>query len=138
MSKTEYKGSRHATREALVKYLYAIEFQEESAEKFLDTYEGAHANDINRDFFSKLLKGVEEHKEELDKIIEEHSENWNMDRIAKIDLAILRIALFEMLHMKDIPESVSINEAVELAKTYSHDDAGAYINGILGSVQKKK
>ncbi len=138
MGSTGNKGSRRATREALIKYLYECEFQDVTLDSFLSNYDGAPASDINRDFIEELSTGIREHKEELDKAIEERSEKWQIDRIAKLDLEILRTAIYEMKYREDIPESVSINEAVEIAKTYSHDDAGSFINGILGNVQKEQ
>lgn len=138
MSSTGNKGSRRATREALVKYLYANEFQEVALDSFLSNYDGAPASDINKEFIAELSAGIAEHKEEIDKLIEGRSEKWQIERIAKLDLEILRTAIYEMKYREDIPESVSINEAVEIAKTYSHDDAGSFINGILGNIQKQK
>ena len=77
-------------------------------------------------------------KEEIDKAISDNSNKWKINRIPKTDLAILRLATIEILYMEEIPEAVSINEAVELSKVYCDDNAGSYINGILGSIGKNK
>ena len=72
-----------------------------------------------------------EHREEIDSQIKALAHNWEFDRIAKIDLAILRVAMFEMIYRKDIPPVVSINEAIDLSKQFSNADAKRFINGIL-------
>jgi N utilization substance protein B len=67
-------------------------------------------------------------------MINKHAKGWTISRMARIDVAILRVAVYEILYREDIPFSVSVNEAVELAKKYSHDGAGSFINGILASI----
>ena len=71
---------------------------------------------------------------EIDEIIETKAKSWTIDRIAKMDLPILRVAIFEIKHREDIPVGVSINEAVELAKKFGSDDSAKFINGLLGQV----
>lgn len=88
------------------------------------------------DFASELVHGVWRHSGELDEIISDYSQNWKLGRIARIELTILRLAIFEMLHRDDIPLKVAINEAVELAKRYGDDKAKNFINGILDAVAK--
>ena len=85
-----------------------------------------------------LVLGVWSHQQDLDKIIAELSQNWKLERIAPLDLSILRMAVFEMLFLNNIPVKVAINEAVELAKKYSDHMAPGFINGILDSVAKLK
>jgi N utilization substance protein B len=82
-------------------------------------------------FGEELIHGVIEHIAEIDSQIKGLAHNWDFDRIAKIDLAILRIAMFEMIYRKDIPPVVSINEAIDLSKQFSNADAKRFINGIL-------
>ena len=82
-------------------------------------------------FVEEIIQGVIEKCAELDAKIKGLAHNWDFDRIAKIDLAILRIAMFEMIHRKDIPPVVSINEAIDLSKEFSNADAKRFINGIL-------
>jgi len=87
-----------------------------------------------RDYYSfgdDLIHGVIHHIEEIDKVIREYLRNWEFERIAKVDLAILRLAIYEMLKRRDIPPIVSINEAIDLSKEYSIPDAKRFINGIL-------
>jgi N utilization substance protein B len=88
-------------------------------------------------FAEELIHGAIEHVEELDGHIKTLAHNWEFERIAKIDLAILRLAMFEMLHRKDIPPVVSINEAIDLSKQYSSADAKRFINGVLDRMKDK-
>jgi transcription antitermination protein NusB len=96
--------------------------------------------DKPRDYYAfadELIHGAIEHVAELDGHIKTLAHNWEFDRIAKIDLAILRLAMFEMLHRKDIPPVVSINEAIDLSKQYSSADAKRFINGVLDRMKDK-
>lgn len=88
-------------------------------------------------FAEELIHGTIEHVAELDGHIKALAHNWEFDRVAKIDLAILRLAMFEMLHRKDIPPVVSINEAIDLSKQYSTVDSKRFINGILDRMKDK-
>jgi len=88
-------------------------------------------------FAEELIHGTIEHLEELDGHIKALAHNWEFERVAKIDLAILRLAMFEMLHRKDIPPVVSINEAIDLSKNYSSADAKRFINGVLDRMKDK-
>jgi N utilization substance protein B len=86
-------------------------------------------------FAEPLIQGVLEHREELDEVIKKHAQNWELHRIAAVDRNILRLAIFEMLHRDDIPPVVSINEAVDIAKKFSTQDSGKFVNGILDKVK---
>ena len=89
-------------------------------------------------YVSQMLEGVGTHSEELDEIIGRYSKDWAIERIARVDLSILRVAIYEMLYRKeDVPTGAAINEAVELAKRYGGERSYAFINGILGSVAKE-
>ena len=81
-----------------------------------------------------LVNGVNEHMEQLDGLISEHARDWKLERMPVIDKNLLRMALFEMLYLDDVPAAVAINEAVELAKIYSTEDSSRFVNGLLGSV----
>ena len=96
------------------------------------------ARDFETDAFTeKLSGGVGERLEELDQVIETYAVGWSKSRISKVALSILRISIYELKHMEeDVPVSVSINEAVELAKKFATDEDAAYVNGILGSFAK--
>ena len=132
MSKGQF-ALRREGREAALQYLYAWSLNPpadlpgdlrlffEGREKPRDQYA----------FGEELIHGVIEHVDDIDARIRALAQNWEFDRIAKIDLAILRLAIFEMLYRKDIPPVVSINEAIDLSKQFSNADAKRFINGIL-------
>jgi N utilization substance protein B len=86
-------------------------------------------------FADKLICGVLEHRPALDKTIQEHTQNWDLNRMAAVDRNILRLAVYEMLYRDDIPPIVSINEAVDVAKKYSTEDSGKFVNGILDKIK---
>ena len=95
-------------------------------------------NDEDKQIFDPLINGVETEKNFLSGTIAEYARGFALERIYKIDLAIILIASYEILFLPDVPDKVSVNEAVELAKTYSTDNSPAFINGILASVIKEK
>jgi N utilization substance protein B len=86
-------------------------------------------------FADPLIRGTLEHRDEADAVIKKHAKNWDLHRIAAVDRNILRLAIYEMLHRDDIPPVVSINEAVDIAKKFSTQDSGKFVNGILDKVK---
>ncbi len=89
-------------------------------------------------YVSQMLEGVLAHTAEIDEFVSRFSKDWMIDRIARVDLSILRVAIYEMLYRKeDVPTGAAINEAVELAKRYGGERSYAFVNGILGSVAKE-
>lgn len=86
-------------------------------------------------FAEPLIRGVLEHREAIDERIKKHARNWEFHRIAPVDRNIMRLAIYEMLHRDDIPPVVSINEAVDIAKKFSTEDSGKFVNGILDKVR---
>lgn len=86
-------------------------------------------------FADPLIRGTIEHREECDEQIKKHAKNWDLHRIATVDRNIMRLAIYEMLHREDIPPVVSINEAVDIAKKFSTQDSGKFVNGILDKVK---
>jgi transcription antitermination protein NusB len=82
----------------------------------------------------RLVEGVAEHAVRIDELIDTHASNWSIDRLPDVDRAILRMAVFELLWVDDVPDAVVIDEAVELAKALSTDDSPAYVNGVLGAI----
>ena len=87
-------------------------------------------------FASQLFMGICEHLADIDKVIGQHSDHWKIGRIGKVELAILRLSLFEILHRKDIPLKVAINEAIELAKGFGDESSRSFVNGILDAVAR--
>jgi N utilization substance protein B len=88
-----------------------------------------------RAFAEPLIRGALAHRAELDERIRKHTRNWELHRIAAVDRNVLRLAIFEMLHREDIPPVVSINEAVDIAKKFSTQESGKFVNGILDSLR---
>jgi len=88
-----------------------------------------------RVFAEPLIKGTLEHRDQSDELIKKHAQNWELHRIAAVDRNILRLAIYEMLHRDDIPPVVSINEAVDIAKKFSTQDSGKFVNGILDKIK---
>lgn len=88
------------------------------------------------DYVEKVFCGIFDNLSEIDAKITENLRGWKLNRISKVSLSLMRIAVYEMLYMEDIPDSVSINEAVTLAKKYSTQDDSAFINGVLGTISK--
>ena len=86
-------------------------------------------------FAEPLIRGALEHRDEADALIKKYAKNWELHRIATVDRNILRLAIYEMLHRDDIPPVVSINEAVDIAKKFSTQDSGKFVNGILDQVK---
>ena len=92
----------------------------------------------DRAYITRVLDGVLSHLDELDAEISADSRDWSIQRMPKVDLTILRLATWEILHEEDVPGSVAINEAVELAGRYSEPVSGRFINGVLGTILRKK
>jgi N utilization substance protein B len=88
-------------------------------------------------FTRELVEGVEARRDELDDLLEEQAVDWHVERIAPLERAILRVALYEMLYRSDVPDEVAIDEAVEISKLYCGSQAPGFVNGILGGIQRK-
>ncbi len=89
-----------------------------------------------RDFTEELVKGTHKHIVKINGLIHQCAKNWSIDRMAVVDRNVLRMAIYEILYRMDIPTSVTINEAIEIAKKFGTDDSGAFINGILDRVAR--
>lgn len=128
---------RRASREIAMKLLYQLEFQKEDKDEQIKTvFEENVLTENDKKYITEIIDGVDHNLNYIDKTIEKYSKGWKISRISKVDLSILRLSIYEITFRDDIPFNVSINEAVELAKKYSSEDAGAFINGILGKIAK--
>jgi transcription antitermination factor NusB len=128
-------GKRRRARELAIKVLFHMEFSPGDANKAFDLISGSFGSSGSTEAFARrLVLGVCGEKEALDAFIRRSSRNWRLERMSRVDRIILRLGLFEMLHMEDIPPKVSIDEAVELGKIYGIEDSGAFINGILDNI----
>lgn len=132
--------SRKKARDNAFKCVYELEFgRDENLEKILNNcYEENNNKPDEKEYIEMVLKGIKENLAEIDNIILSKLKNWSFDRIAKIDLAILRLAIYEIKYVEDIPEKVSANEAVELAKTYGNNDSKSFVNGVIAKVIESK
>lgn len=131
---------RTETRELAFRLIYSIEIQKEMDEEQIELF--LQENEIEgkeqEDYIKQIFNGIKQNKEEILALISSNlKEKWTVDRISKIDLAILEVAVYEMIYSK-LPYKVVINEAVELAKKYGEDSSKSFINGILASIVKKE
>lgn len=137
MTSVNTKTYRRAAREDALKALYAWELggglEDDHTVAFPEAFDGRR----DEDYFSFLTGGVKEHRMELDAEISAFSENWRIERISKIDLTILRIAIYEMLFSEDTPCEVSMNEAIELDKKFGSGD-GTFVGGILAGFYRAR
>jgi len=130
------KLSRRITRESAMKLLYQFQLRDDDIDEqislFLDETEDLE--NLDKDFFLDVVHGVLKNKEEIDQLIQTYSKGWKLERMPKVDLAIMRLAVYELKYRDDIPMNVSINEAVELAKKYGGEQSKNFINGVLGKI----
>jgi len=128
-------GKRRKARELAIQVHFHLEFNPgDPKEEFDLICENFNSRDSIRSFSEKLVTGVCEKKEELDRLIIRASKNWRLDRMPRLDKCILRLAAFEILFMEDIPPKVSIDEAVEMGKKFGGKDSGSFINGVLDNI----
>ncbi len=129
---------RTNSRRTACQVLYSGAIRQKSALELLDNGEIMCLDSPLDDYAYKLVQGVESNKGHIDAKITSVSENWKLERMPLMDAAILRIALFEMMYVDDVPISVSINEAVELAKIFGGgDDSPRFVNGVLGNIARQ-
>ncbi|MHB1391751.1 MAG: transcription antitermination factor NusB [Clostridia bacterium] len=138
--------SRRLARESAIQFLYSTDYNknenlEEMLKEFFEAQEESTENKpqeaLNKNdfrFAEEIIRGTIENLQQIDQLIQSNTVGWAKERIAKVDLAILRLALYEILFREDIPASVAINEGIELAKKYSTDESGGFVNGILGKI----
>ena len=128
-------GERRRARELAVQVLFHLEFSHDDPSEVFDLIcENFDARKSIRDFSRKLVLGVYDKKKTLDKVISEASKNWRINRMARLDKSILRLAAFEIMFVEDIPPKVSLDEAVEIGKKFGGEDSGRYINGVLDNI----
>jgi N utilization substance protein B len=127
--------ARRKSRELALRMLYQMETNGEDPEAMLIKYCTIFPYQKNVvDYTRLLLAGVKRDKEAIDGCLQGASEHWRLDRIAHVDMSILRLAVFEMLFSEDVPPKVAIDEAIELAKKYGNDESREFVNGVLDRV----
>jgi transcription antitermination protein NusB len=141
--------SRRISREYAIQFLFSLDFNKtDDVEKQLEEFllhtqehreeEDSALNESSKRYTLDVVKGTMQHIEEIDKIIDFHTTGWKKERIARVDLAIIRLAIYEIMFDNDVPDSVAANEAIELAKKYSTEESGSFVNGVLGKVIRGK
>lgn len=142
--------SRRLSREYIVQFLFSADFNQnenehELLENFFSSIEDLDEEDAvasikenDKKFAVEIIEGTLEKLDEIDAAIEKSALDWKRERIAKVDLAILRLAIYEILFRDDIPDSVTANEAIELAKKFSTEESSSFINGIIGKIIRDK
>jgi N utilization substance protein B len=129
---------RRKSREYALQLLFQLDIRKEKPsitlfKRFWTEYD---PDDEVREFTEEIVKGTYKHLRDIDGKILASAKNWSLDRMASVDRNVLRMASYEILHRMDIPLSVTINEAIELAKKYGTDESGAFVNGILDNVAR--
>ena len=127
---------RHQSREQAFKFLFENTFEANSAEEIMENAEIMREEKVSK-FSRNLFEGTLENLSVIDKNIDENLMGWKRERISRTALAILRLAIYEIMFEEDTPNKVVANEAVELSKEYSTKEESAYINGVLGSIIRK-
>ncbi len=131
---------RTEARELAFKLIYSLEIQKNMEEEQIEIFfeENEITNNEEKEFIKTIFEGLINNKSEIEELIQNNlKEKWTIDRISKIDLAILKVAIYELIYSK-VPYKVVINEAVELAKKYGDDSSKSFVNGILASIVKDK
>lgn len=128
-------GLRRRARETAIKILYAMDVLDCGAETAIADYVAQFGEDpAAQEFADLLVRGVDGRKEEIDEAIKRASQNWRLERMARVDRNILRAAVFELIWVPDVPKRVTLNEAIELAKRYGAEESSAFINGLLDRI----
>ncbi|EAC7825499.1 transcription antitermination factor NusB [Listeria monocytogenes] len=121
---------RREAREKALQALFQIELNEMSLDQAIKNI----MEDEQDDYMEKLVEGVMANKSEIDAIIEPNLDNWRMDRLSKVDLSLLRLSVYEIKYLDDVPNRVSLNESIEIAKIYSDEKSSKFINGVLANI----
>ena len=130
---------RTEARELFMQLLFQMEVQNDYSQEIKEKFVQEHMKDSNQlEYYNRLFDVTVDNLPSIDEKLEAYSENWKISRMAKVDLAILRLSVAEILYLEDVPDSASINEAVDMAKKFGGDDSGKFINGILGKVVRNK
>ncbi len=130
---------RSEARELVMQLLFQMSIQKDYGNNIKARFVQEYLTQCNQsDYFEEITNVVITHMEQIDETIEGCSDNWKINRIDQVDLAILRLSIAELLFMESIPDSAAINEAVELAKKYGGSNSSKFINGILGKISRGK
>ena len=135
-------SARTKARKRAIDAVFAADLRKISPLSLLDEVAGLTADRQNQDeifgYARQIVNGVIENHDEIDDLLDTYSQGWALDRMPNLDRAILRCAVWEIMHNDDVPDAVAINEAVEMAKELSTDDSGSFINGLLSRISATK
>ena len=135
-------SARTKARKRAVDAVFAADLRKISPLTLLDDVADLAADRQNQEaifgYAREIVQGVVDNHEEIDDLLETYSQGWALDRMPNLDRAILRVAVWEILHNPDVPDAVAVNEAVELAKELSTDDSGSFVNGLLSRIASTK
>ena len=128
-------GNRRKARELVTQVLFHMEYNSGDPDRDFELIcENFNAPKSLKAFSRELVLGICENKSHIDTLIKKASKNWRLERMSRVDRSILRLSVYEMLFMENIPHKVSIDEAVELGKKYGTEESGAFINGVLDNI----
>ncbi len=131
-------GKRRKARESTLQILFQLEFNDSDVDKVFRFYwKDKKATKDIKEYCRWLIKGVIAHRESIDQSIQSVSKRWRLSRMPVVDRNILRMAVFELLYEEDVEHAIVINEAIEIAKKYSGEQAAMFINGVLDTLSKK-
>lgn len=133
-------GSRRKARECALQLLYQLDLHKSDPKSAIASFWEQQDECVDagtHEFSDALVAGVWEHLSEIDELIANHSTNWKVSRMASVDKNILRLAIYELLYMNDVPFKVTLNEAVEIAKRFGTAESSAFVNGILDHVARE-
>ena len=126
--------NRHAAREKAFQAIFQMDLNEMTAEEAIGNV--SEDEPVHDAFLNQLVTGVVEYRDEIDQKISDHLEKWSFERIASVEKTLLRLATYELTYEGDIPEKVTLNEAIELAKAFGDDKSGSFVNGVLKKMLK--
>ena len=131
-------GKRRRARESAIQILFQLEFNDAQPEKILERFwEDKRCPEEIKNYTGWLVRGILAHRDEIDQLIQSASEHWRISRMAVVDRNVLRMAVFELLHEKELAPAIVIDEAIEIARKYSSGEAATFVNGILDAINKK-
>ena len=126
---------RRRAREIALQVLYQLDIRPGEPQEALDLYfENFRPSEKAREFCQRLIDGVYQNREEIDRLLEENAENWTLKRMAVVDRNILRVATFELLATPAVPPAVVINEAIEIARRFGTEESSVFVNGVLDQI----
>lgn len=126
--------SRRVAREKVVQALYQMDMTGVSADEAISSVLGDNVSQIPVDFIQDLVRGTENHQADIDRVISSFLQGWTLGRLSYVDRSILRMAVYELMYRSDIPEKVTLNEAIELSKSFSTEESSRFINGVLSNI----